>query len=217
MRGTLIAFEGIDGCGKTTQVDRAVAWLRDRGADPLLVREPGGTRLGERVRSLLLDPHAGDMTASAEALLYAASRAELVATVVEPALAAGHIVIADRFVDSSLAYQGAGRALGVARVLAANRLALGTLMPDLTVLLRIDPTLAAVRRDGGGAAADRIEAAGDNFFERVAAAYDELADAEPERFAVIDATADIEAVFGRVVAALELHVSALKLPAGGAA
>lgn len=213
MRGTFIAFEGIDGCGKTTQVDRAVAWLRDRGANPLLVREPGGTRLGERIRKLLLDPHAGEIAAAAEALLYAASRAELIATVVEPALVTGRMVIADRFVDSSLAYQGAGRVLGVERVRAANQLALGALMPDLTVLLRIDPATAAQRR--AGSAADRIETAGDDFFHRVAAAYDELAASEPTRFAVVDATADVALVHACVVAALEPLVPALPLRAGG--
>lgn len=201
MSGAFIALEGIDGCGKSTQVARLAAWARAAGHDPLLVREPGGTTLGERVRTLLLDPATGDIAAAAEALLYAASRAELVNEVIAPAIARGQLVIADRFVGSSLAYQGAGRQLGVERVANANRLALGDLPPPVTVLLRIDPREAERRRAHEDD--DRLEAEGRAFFERVADAYDELAKRDQVHWIVVDATLDEDAVFAALLAGLQ--------------
>lgn len=203
MAGLFIAFEGVDGSGKSTQVARVVSWLRDRGVDPLQLREPGGTPLGEQVRTMLLDHASGDIAPAAEALLYAASRAELFAKVVRPALDAGRVVIADRFVDSSLAYQGAGRGLGVDAVGAANDLALEGARPDVTVLVRLDIELAAQRREGAPGDADRIEVAGNEFFARVAAAYDRLAAADPRRYVVVDGAAAIDTVHAAIVAALE--------------
>lgn len=179
MTGRFIAFEGIDGCGKSTQIAALVEQLTARGIEALVVREPGGTALGERVRELLLDPATGDIAPAAEALLYAASRAELVATVIRPALHRGAYVIADRFVGSSLVYQGVGRGLGFDEVLAANALALDGLLPECTILLELDPAEARARLRATGAPADRIEQAGEAFFARVAQAYTDVAASSP--------------------------------------
>jgi dTMP kinase len=200
--GLLISFEGIDGCGKSTQLARLADRLRAVGIEPLLVREPGGTQLGERVREILLDPATGDIAPAAEALLYAASRAELVASTIEPALAAGRIVLVDRYVDSSLAYQGAGRELGIDRVLEANLLATAGRLPDLTVLVAVDPATARSRRLAAGEQADRLEQAGDAFFARVHASYADLASRWPDRIASVDGSADADAVERRVDAVI---------------
>lgn len=185
-KGLLISFEGVDGSGKSTQLARLAERLRAAGHEPLLVREPGGTALGERIREILLDPATGDIDPAAEALLYAASRAELVASTIEPALAAGRVVLVDRYVDSSLAYQGAGRQLGVERVLEANLLATRGRLPHLTILVALEPDAARDRLQSTGADEDRLEQAGNDFFARVHAAYGELATRWPERIAVID-------------------------------
>lgn len=179
--GLLISFEGVDGCGKSTQLARLAARLRAVDVEPLVVREPGGTHLGESVRELLLDPATGDIDSAAEALLYAASRAELVATTIEPALARGRVVLMDRYVDSSLAYQGAGRDLGIDRVLEANLLATRGRLPDLTILVDVDLATARERLATTGAEEDRLEQAGTEFFERVHAGYQELALRWPHR------------------------------------
>jgi dTMP kinase len=196
--GLLISFEGLDGCGKSTQLARLADRLRAVGTEPLLVREPGGTALGERVRDILLDPATGDIAAAAEALLYAASRAELVAGTIEPALAAGRVVLVDRYVDSSLAYQGAGRELGIDRVLEANLLATRGRLPDVTLLVELDPAQAAVRRGTTGEDADRLELAGDGFFARVHAGYEQVAGRWPERIRRIDGAGSVDAVERRV-------------------
>lgn len=201
--GLLISFEGIDGCGKSTQLDRLATRLRAAGVEPLLLREPGGTPLGERLRELLLDPQTGDIAPAAEALLYAASRAELVTRVIEPALAAGRIVLLDRYVDSSLAYQGAGRGLGIERVLEANLLATGGRMPDRTILLELDPEQAARRLDADGADPDRLEAAGGDFFDRVRGAYADLAERFSDRIMRIDASDEPALVERRVAEQLD--------------
>lgn len=200
MTGLFLAFEGLDGCGKSTQLARVADYARMRGLEPLLVREPGGTILGEQLRDVLLDPRTGDIAGAAEALLYAASRAELVATHIRPTLLAGGLVLADRFVGSSLAYQGAGRELGVDQVGRANELAVGDAMPDINVLVRVDPDIAAARRGAAGTEADRIELAGDSFFMRVARAYDEIAAAEPTAWLVIDGSNSPEEVFAALIA-----------------
>lgn len=206
--GLLISFEGIDGCGKSTQLARLATRLRLAGVEPLVLREPGGTQLGEQVRSLLLDPATGDIDAAAEALLYAASRAELVANTIEPALAEGRIVLMDRYVDSSLAYQGAGRGLGIERVLEANLLATRGRLPHATILVDVDPGVARERLAEGSDAPDRLEAAGDAFFARVHAAYGELVAAYPERIlrvdggqAIDDVTLEIDEVLVPLLAA----------------
>lgn len=202
MRGTFIAFEGIDGCGKSTQVTRLARVITERtGFEVVLVREPGGTQLGERVRALLLDPATGDISPEAEALLYAASRAELISEVIAPALERGAWVIADRFIGSSLVYQGVARGLGVERVRAANALAVGTHLPDLTLLLDLPVDVAVSRRSATGEAPDRIEQAGNAFMAQVADAYRSCASAE-QSWISVDADAPPDAVFEHVLAAV---------------
>jgi dTMP kinase len=201
-RGRLITVEGIDGAGKTTLVDGLAAELRARGHDVSVLREPGGVELSERIRALVKDP-ALNVHPRAEALLYAAARAQLVAEQLEPRLADGDWVLLDRFVDSSLAYQGAGRGLGVEEIRRLNLFATGGLAPDRTLLLRIDARAGLARAGGRGEEADRLEREELAFFEAITAAYDDLAAAEPTRFAVIDATREPRAVLADCVAALE--------------
>jgi len=200
--GLLISFEGVDGSGKSTQLTRLADRLRAVGIEPVLVREPGGTRLGEQVREILLDPATGDIAPAAEALLYAASRAELVATTIEPAIAAGQVVLCDRYVDSSLAYQGAGRELCIDRVLEANLLATVGRLPHLTVLVQLDPAAARERLAASDGDEDRLEQAGQEFFARVHEAYGEIAARWPDRIAVVDgagAPDDVERLVDAVV------------------
>jgi dTMP kinase len=182
----LVTIEGLDGAGKTTLASGLLAALRERGVEAQLLREPGGVELSERLRAVVKDP-ALAIDPRAEALLYAAARAQLVAERLRPMLAAGDWVLLDRFVDSSLAYQGAGRALGVEAVRAVNEFATGGLAPDRTLLLRIDPAAGLARAAGRGEAPDRLEQEDGAFFAAIGAAYDELAAAEPERIRVLDA------------------------------
>lgn len=170
-RGAFVALEGGEASGKSTQAARLA---ERRGA--LLTREPGGTALGERVRDLFLDPATGHVDGRAEALLVAGARAQHVAEVIGPALEAGRDVVTDRFTGSSLAYQAHGRRLPVEEVRALSAFATGGLVPDLTVLLRVDAATAAARL---GSARDRLESAGDDFHQRVRAGYDALAATEP--------------------------------------
>jgi dTMP kinase len=183
----LVTIEGIDGAGKTTLAAALAAALGERGADAELLREPGGVELSERVRALVKDP-ALEVDPRAEALLYAAARAQLVAERVRPLLDAGRWVLLDRFVDSSLAYQGAGRGLGIEAVRAINAFGTGGLTPDRTLLLRIDPAAGRARASERGEPADRLEREADPFFATIAAAYDDLAAADPARIRVLDAT-----------------------------
>jgi dTMP kinase len=179
----LVTIEGLDGAGKTT----LAAGLAEALPHAVLLREPGGVAASERIREVVKDP-ALTVGARAEALLYAAARAQLVEERLRPELERGALVLLDRFVDSSLAYQGAGRELGVEAVAAINTFATGGLTPTLTLLLRLDPAAGRARQAGRGEEPDRLERAPDAFFARIAAAYDALAAAEPERFRVIDAT-----------------------------
>jgi dTMP kinase len=201
MRGRLITIEGLDGAGKTTLARALADALQARGVDVVLLREPGGVAVSERIRALVKDPEL-ELGARAEALLYAAARAQLVEQALAPALQAGRWVLLDRFVDSSLAYQGAGRALGIEQVRAINHFATGELQPDRTLLLRIDPALGRARQDGRGEAPDRLEREHDGFFAAIAAAYDELAAAEPQRIRTLDASADPPRVLASALAAL---------------
>lgn len=201
-RGRLITVEGLDGAGKTTLARALAAALRERGQDVELLREPGGVALSERIRALVKDPGL-EVHPRAEALLYAAARAQLVAQQLEPLLAAGRWVLLDRFVDSSLAYQGAGRALGVEEIRSLNRFATGGLAPDRTLLLRIDARAGLDRAGARGEAADRLEREELAFFVAIGIAYDELAAEEPGRFAVIDAAQSPAAVLAACLAALE--------------
>ena len=201
-RGRLITFEGIDKCGKSTQADL----LRDAllahgvpvgttGAPGLVVREPGGTPIGERVRDVLLHG-GGDLAPWTEALLYAAARAELAAKVLRPSLAAGWVVLLDRYVDSTLAYQGCARGLGIDTMLDLNELATGGLMPDLTFIVAVSPAEAAGRTAG---LPDRIEREGPTFQERVAEGYRQVARRFPERVVVVDGARPAEQIAAQVL------------------
>jgi dTMP kinase len=195
----LITVEGLDGAGKSTLVAGLSAALAERGDRVVVLREPGGVEVSERIRELLKDP-ALEIDPRAEALLYAAARAQLVAQELRPLLDSGATVLLDRFVDSSLAYQGAGRGLGVEEIRRLNAFGTGGLVPDRTLLLRIDPS------DGLGRIADRpadrLEQEDVAFFAAIAAAYDALAAAEPDRFAIIDAAQSPESVLAAALAAL---------------
>jgi dTMP kinase len=190
--GLFVSFEGIDRSGKSTQARMLLDAL---GAAGVQAREPGGTELGERLRELLKS--STPMTPRAEALLFAAGRAQLVAEVVRPALDAGRVVVSDRYVDSSLAYQGGARGLGLEEVARVNEWATGGLTPDLTFLLEVDPDTAAARPGGD----HRFEGA--ELQARVAAAYDRLAAADPRRWRRIDASRPSEAVHADVLAIVE--------------
>ncbi|MFI7493987.1 dTMP kinase [Kocuria sp. M4R2S49] len=188
-RGLFVVFEGGDGAGKSTQVARLVEALRAEGHDTVRTREPGGTPLGEKVRELVLDPAHGPVDARAEALLFAAARAAHVAELIRPALAAGRTVVCDRFADSSAAYQGAGRGLGVDRVAELNAWATAGLVPDLTVLLDVPAGTGRARRETrDGTPGDRLETEPDAFHDANRGAFLELAGRAPERYLVLDAT-----------------------------
>jgi dTMP kinase len=199
--GRFIVFEGGEGAGKSTQVRLLAERLRAAGRDVVVTREPGATKVGARIRGLLLD---GDPTESdgiaprAEALLYAADRAHHVATVVRPALSRGAVVISDRYVDSSLAYQGAGRVLPVDEVSWLSAWATGGLKPDLVVLLDVDPNVGLARVADRGGRVDRLEAEALPFHERVRYAFLDLAAAEPNRYLVLDASRAADSVAGMV-------------------
>ena len=200
-RGRLITIEGIDGAGKTTLAAGLLTALRGRGIDVELLREPGGVAAAERIRELVKDP-ALEISPRAEALLYAASRAQLVAERVAPALDAGRWVLLDRYVDSSLAYQGAGRGLGTEAVAAINAFATGGLIADRTLLLAIAPAEGRARRGGRDEDPDRLEREAEAFFEAIAEAYAQLAAADPGRIRTLDATLEPEAVLAGALAAL---------------
>lgn len=200
-QGTLITIEGLDGAGKTTLADGLVRELTARGTPVRLLREPGGVEVSERIRALVKDP-ALDVLPRTEALLYAAARAQLVEQLLGPLLHDGAVVLLDRFVDSSLAYQGAGRALGVEEVRAINLFATGGLAPERTLLLRISPADGRARQHERALEPDRLEREGEEFFAAIASAYDELSRAEPARIRVIDAAQPPQAVLRDALAAL---------------
>lgn len=191
-----ISFEGIDGVGKSTQADLLEAHLVGLSREVVRTLEPGGSELGRDIRKLLL--HSGHVDARAEALLYAADRAHHVATVIRPALAEGKVVITDRYLDSSVAYQGAGRILGATEVRDLSMWAIQGLLPALTVLLDLDAASAVARRAKTGDAPDRLEREKVEFFEAVRACYLELAAAEPERFLVVDAQLSVDEIQSKI-------------------
>jgi dTMP kinase len=200
VRGRLITIEGIDGAGKSTLAAALQASLD--GERPVrLLREPGGVELSERIRALVKDPELR-CDPRAEALLYAAARAQLVDERLEPLLQEGAWILLDRFVDSSLAYQGAGRGLGVEEIAALNAFATGGRAPDRTLLLRFDPAAARARQQGRDVAPDRLEREAGAFFATVAAAYDALAAREPDRIRVLDASQSEESLLRAALDAL---------------
>lgn len=205
-RGTFITLEGGEGVGKSTQLRLLAGWLQLAGVEVACLREPGGTPVGDRIRTLLLDPAHAGMDPRAELLLYEASRAELVGSVIAPALERGAFVICDRFTDSSTAYQSYGRELPLDEVLEMNRLATGGLEPDLTLILDLDP-IEGVRRATATDGADRLEAEGAEFHRRVRAGFLTIAALDPGRCRVVDACGMPEEVAGAMLAA------ALTLPA----
>lgn len=200
MAGLFITFEGIDGCGKSTQAARLVDALRSAGLEVVSLREPGGTAISEKIRALLLDPANGEMADECELLLYEASRAQLVRQVIEPSLARGAIVVCDRFYDSTYGYQHGGRGLDEDLINTCNALGSCGLSPDVTVIFDLAPEVALSRATKGGA--DRLEGEGLAFQRRIRKAYQCLAERETARVRVIDADGSMDEVYARLVARL---------------
>ncbi len=202
MTGLFITLEGGDGTGKSTQSALIGDWFTAKGREVVFTREPGGTDLGNELREIVLHSR-GHIAPRAEALLYAADRAHHVATVVRPALERGAVVIQDRYLDSSVAYQGAGRVLDPAEVRHVSMWATEGLVPDVTVVLDLDPTIGRDRLDAANKEFDRLEAEALEFHTRVRGAYLAMAAEEPERFLVIDATLDREMIRDAIIARLD--------------
>ncbi|MDO8963751.1 MAG: dTMP kinase [Coriobacteriia bacterium] len=218
VRGLFVTVEGGEGVGKSTQARALAERFRHAGRDVLETREPGGTPVGDRIRSLLLDPDA-EMAPRTELFLYEASRAELTATVIAPALDRGTVVVCDRFYDSTTAYQAFGRGLDRAEVEALNLSATGGLRPDVTVLLTADPSggsldVEATLRRATHGGADRMERESLDFHRRVHEGFLTIAGAEPERFVVVDASGTVDEVAAAVWAALSCHLAVRDVPGG---
>lgn len=219
--GAFITLEGIDGCGKSTQTRLLTRVLELAGYDVLQLREPGGTRISEKIRGLLLDPENGEMGDVCELLLYEAARAQLVHERIAPAISEGRVVVCDRFYDSTTCYQAFAGGVDRAAVDRANELAVGACRPDLTLVFDLDPAVAAART--GDRVADRMEAKGLEYQQRVAAGFRAIAAEEPGRVRLVDAAEGVEDVLGQVVravSALGLDISAVvpeALQAEGAA
>jgi dTMP kinase len=210
-RGSFITFEGGDGTGKSTQLTLFLEYLRGKGIEYVFTREPGGTAIGERVRAILLDPACGEMEDMTEALLYAAARAQLAREVIRPALDAGTLVVCDRWVDSSIVYQGAAKAMidissdPETAVRTINAYATDGLAPDVTILLDLDPSEALGRAQGAEGGPDRIEAKGEDYHRAVRESYLALAEREA-RFRIVNAAGSPEAVHARVLDAVKSAV-----------
>lgn len=194
-KGLFITFEGGDGCGKTTQIKLLDEYLRNKGYETLLTREPGAKGLGEKIREILLN-YDGDVSPRCESFLFLADRAQNIDCIVKPALEKGVIVICDRHTDSSVAYQGYGRGLDIDRINMLNNLATSGLKPDLTIVLDVDVETSQARV---GSQKDRMESAGIEFFKRVRQGYLEIAKKEPERVKVVDSTQSIEDIHKKVL------------------
>ncbi|WP_179395903.1 dTMP kinase [Lacticaseibacillus absianus] len=210
MAGTFITFEGPDGAGKTSVLAALIPQLAAHLTRPVrLTREPGGAQLSEKIRELILDPANTAMDARTEALLYAASRRQHLVEVIEPALEAGDVVVCDRFVDSSVAYQGAGRQIGEAAVLAMNQFATGGRTPDLTIYLDVPSAvgLARIQAHRSDRQYDRLDQESQAFHERVRAAYLRLAEQDPARIRTIDATQPMAEVVAACLAALHVYLA----------
>jgi dTMP kinase len=202
IRGKFITFEGCDGCGKSTQLKMMSDYLTQNGVPHIFTREPGGGKISESIREILLSGKNMEMTDECEALLYAAARVQHLNDRVEPALAKGELVICDRYVDSSLAYQAYARGLGVDFISKINAFALEKYLPDVTVFIDLSPE-AAFRRKKGADENDRLEQAGMAFHNRVYAGYKKLAEENPDRFVCIDGNQTPEEIFNQIVAALK--------------
>ena len=206
-----ITLEGIEGSGKTTQIQTMARWLTAAGRDCLTTREPGGTSIGAQIRSVLLHPNNSDLAPTAELLLYVADRVQHLETVVRPALAAGKIVVCDRYFDATLVYQGYARGLNREMIRQLHQLACEGLIPDLTLLLDLDPEAGLARAwrrihsDTAHVAESRFEKEKLLFHQRVRAGYLDLARREPRRFAIIDAAVDPQAVAAQIEGVLEAH------------
>lgn len=211
--GLFIAFEGGDGAGKSTQAARLSDALESWGLSVLRTREPGGTPVGEKLRSLVLDHGHGTIDPRTEALMFAAARAAHASQVIRPALVEGTVVITDRYIDSSVAYQGAGRGLGAEGVLSLNEWATEGLHPDLTVLLDVDPSDGRRRRTAGDATEDRLESEPDDFHSAIRHAFLDLAAAAPASYLVLPANADIETLAARILERVEALLVANGVPA----
>ncbi len=214
-RGLFITLEGLDGSGKSTQLKRLAGWMQKRGWTPVVTRQPGGTATGDRIRELLLDSRSGGLAPLAEMALMFADRAQAIAEVIEPALAAGKMVLCDRFTDSTEAYQGGGRELGSDVVLKMHRLVCGGVQPDLTLLLlpSLEASLSRARRRNDRAAAksgideNRFEQEQDEFHRRVWEKYREIAAREPERVVTIEGDLGIDEVHEQIVEAVAMRLS----------
>ncbi len=196
-KGLFITFEGTDGSGKTTQIKLLEEYMLEKGCEVVLSREPGGTRISEIIRDLILDPQNKEIVPLTEMILYAASRAQHVAEVIEPAVENGKIVICDRYVDSSYAYQGGGRGMDLKIIADVNRIAVNGTVPDVTFFLDIDPEIS-VRRRINSTGADRIEQEKLDFHRRVYDGYKKLSILYPERIKTIDATKSIEEISSQI-------------------
>jgi len=225
-RGKFVTFEGLDGCGKTTQMERLAAVLRAEGVEVITTREPGGTPIGEKIRAVLLDSRTHGLAALAELSLMFASRAQQIAEVIEPALERGQWVLCDRFTDSSEAYQGGGRELGSDAVLTMHRVVCGNLHPDMTVLMDSDPetsvnrarrrNLAARNNESTGSDENRFERESRMFFARVHDAYWKIAGREPDRVYMVDARRAPDIVHAEIVAAVRQRLKGdAKAESGG--
>ncbi|MBK8984917.1 MAG: dTMP kinase [Chloroflexi bacterium] len=197
-----ITLEGPEGSGKSSQIGLLAAFLRGQGFVVRQTREPGGTRIGDQIRACLHDVANGEMTAVTEVLLYAASRAQHVAELIRPALAAGQVVLCDRFADSTIAYQGYGRGLPLADLHSLTHIATGGLQPDLTILLDIDVERGLARRQVGGEEMNRLDLEAVSFHQRVRQGYHTMAAAEPSRWLTVDANRSVEEVSGELCTAV---------------
>jgi len=208
-----ITFEGLDGSGKTTQFHRVVSWLRERGCNVLPLREPGGTRIGERIRDVLHDSSHTEMDSRTELLLYAASRAQIVSERINPHLQAGGLVLCDRYADSTMAYQGYGRGLDIGFLQSLVQFATRGLKPDLTLYLDIEPEVGIRRRIIGNDEMNRLDAEKIEFHRKVQQGYRALIAAEPQRWVVVDANLPIDELTSKIQRVLEQHLNFSANPA----
>lgn len=202
MRGKFITIEGTDGSGKSTQIELLMDYLRKKGADVIFTREPGGTQISEKIREIILDVDNSEMTGITEALLYAAARSQHVEEKIIPALEAGKIIICDRFVDSSIAYQGAARGLGAEKIMGINEAALHGIMPDMTLFFDLSPEKGILRKKNERAL-DRLEKEKMDFHEKVYEGYKNLCKKYPERIKPIDADRSIDEVHSEVIVVID--------------